>query len=99
MIRTAPRPVGRALDAFVDGLAPPTALAAAQRAWDGAVGEAVAAAAKPVSESGGVLTIACESSVWAQELDLLAPELLERLAAALGGPSITRLRCVCGGRR
>ena len=39
-----------------------------------------------MSERAGVLTVACRSSVWAQELTLLAPELVSRLNAALDGP-------------
>jgi hypothetical protein len=31
--------------------------------------------------------------VWAQELDLLACELIPRLNAALGSPTIRELRC------
>jgi predicted nucleic acid-binding Zn ribbon protein len=57
------------------------------------------AEAEPVSERAGTVTFACRSAVWAQELDLLSAELLERLNEALGGPSLTRLRFVAGGRR
>jgi hypothetical protein len=32
--------------------------------------------------------------VWAQELDLMAPAILERLNRELGGERLTRLRCV-----
>ena len=47
-------------------------------------GAAIAAEAAPVSERAGTVTFACRSAVWASELDLLAPDLLERLNAALG---------------
>ena len=33
-----------------------------------------------------MVTVACESGVWAQELDLLGPDLLTRLETALWGP-------------
>jgi hypothetical protein len=46
-------------------------------------GEAVAAEANPVSERAGLVTVACRSATWAQELDLLQSELLERLNAAI----------------
>jgi hypothetical protein len=36
-----------------------------------------------VAERDGVVTIACRSATWAQELDLLQPELIERLNGAL----------------
>ena len=35
--------------------------------------------AKPVAERAGVLTVSCESSVWAQELDLMSDAIRERL--------------------
>jgi len=38
--------------------------------------------------------VACQSGVWAQELDLLAPDLLTGLEAALGDRLATKLRFV-----
>jgi hypothetical protein len=46
-------------------------------------GEAVVAQAEPVSEREGVVTVACRSATWAQELDLLQTDILERLNGAL----------------
>ena len=46
-------------------------------------GAALAAATAPVAEREGVVTIACESSLWAHELDLLQRDLLDRLNEAL----------------
>jgi hypothetical protein len=40
-----------------------------------------------------VLTVSCEAAVWAQELELIAPELIPRLNAALGADAIRELRC------
>lgn len=91
--RRAPRPLGTAVGALVEQLAPQTGLAAIQRVWADAVGETVAAQAEPTAEHGGVVTVTCSSAVWAQELDLLAPDLVERLNAALGGRRVERLRC------
>ncbi len=96
MRRTAPRPVSAALDRFTADLAPATLLAEVQLAWPAAAGEAFARASEPVSERAGVVTIACRAAVWAQELDLLAPDLLARFEAALGARSVTRLRFVTG---
>ena len=48
----------------------------------------MAVAARPVSERDGVVTVACESGVWAQELELLGPDLLTRLETALGALEI-----------
>jgi predicted nucleic acid-binding Zn ribbon protein len=47
-------------------------------------GEGVAREASPVAERDGLVTVACRSATWAQELDLLQSDLLERLNAALG---------------
>jgi predicted nucleic acid-binding Zn ribbon protein len=83
-----------AIEQLRDELAPETVLADAQLAWREAVGEVIAAQAKPTSERGGVLTVSCSASVWAQELDLMSPDILERLNKRLRGAPLTRLRCV-----
>jgi predicted nucleic acid-binding Zn ribbon protein len=92
--RRAPRSLAFALERIQDELAPPTLLAQAQRAWSKAVGATIEAEAQPVAERAGVLTISCSASVWAQELDLMAPPILEHLNALISGGQITRLRCV-----
>jgi predicted nucleic acid-binding Zn ribbon protein len=98
MSRRAPRPLATALSPLRDALAPATLLADLQRVWPGVAGVAIAREAAPVSERGGVVTIACSASVWAQELDLMAPLLIERLNAALRAGQVRRLRCVTGAR-
>jgi predicted nucleic acid-binding Zn ribbon protein len=92
--RRSPRSVGLAIDRIRDELAPQTVLAEVQRVWPAAVGPAIAAEAQPSSERGGVLTVACSAAVWAQELDLMGPTIVERLNQALRGGQIDRLRCV-----
>jgi predicted nucleic acid-binding Zn ribbon protein len=59
-----------------------------QEAWPGVAGEAVAEQANPVAERRGLVTVACRSATWAQELDLLQSELLERLNGALSGSGV-----------
>ncbi|MDP9228843.1 MAG: DUF721 domain-containing protein, partial [Actinomycetota bacterium] len=74
-------------------LTPSTPLGAVQSVWAEAVGDAIAAEATPVAERDGVVTVACRSSTWAQELDLLAPQTLRKLASALPeGVSVRALR-------
>jgi predicted nucleic acid-binding Zn ribbon protein len=92
--RRSPRTLAHAVDRMRDELAPQTVLAEVQRIWPGAVGPAIASEARPTAERGGVLTISCSASVWAQELDLMAPAILERLNQTLTGGQIERLRCV-----
>ncbi|MGO9819674.1 MAG: DciA family protein [Solirubrobacteraceae bacterium] len=95
--RRAPRPLETAFGHLADELAPETMLAEVQRAWPTAVGEAIAAEAQPTAERGGVVTISCSASVWAQELDLMSPQIVERLNAQLARASVQRLRCVAVG--
>lgn len=94
MRRLAPKPVARVLAEALPRSAPATLLARAQAAWPGAVGEVIAAESAPVSEREGTLTIGCSSAVWAQELELMAADLIVPLNAALGGPRVRRLRFV-----
>jgi predicted nucleic acid-binding Zn ribbon protein len=93
MRRREPRPAGRAVAALADRLAPLTVLADVQRVWPAAVGDAIAAQAEPTGERDGVLVITCASAVWAQELDLMGPDLVGRLNALLGAAQVRALRC------
>ena len=77
--RARPRSLSSALRTVRDQAAPPTLLAAVQTAWPEVTGPAIADEATPVGERDGIISVACRSSVWAQELDLMAPRLLERL--------------------
>ncbi len=96
MRRAAPRPVAVALERLTAGLAPATLLAAVQRAWPDAAGDAFAATCTPASERNGTVFVDCESAVWAQELDLLSERVLERLNGELGADRVTRLRARTG---
>jgi predicted nucleic acid-binding Zn ribbon protein len=92
--RRSPRPAALAFEQIRDELEPATLLAEVQRAWRGAVGAAIALEAQPTAERAGVVTVSCSASVWAQELDLMAPSILERLNALLDSGHVSRLRCV-----
>ena len=93
MRRTTPRPLSQAVAGLTASLAPATTLARVQEVWQRAAGPAIAAAASPTAERDGVLTIGCAAAVWAQELDLMANDLIPRLNAALGSELISELRC------
>jgi predicted nucleic acid-binding Zn ribbon protein len=82
---------------LADELAPATLLAEVQRAWPGVVGPDIAAEAVPTAERAGVVTVSCSASVWAQELDLMASQIVGRLNRALGGKTVHRLRCIAVG--
>jgi len=92
--RRSPRPLSLAIDRIRDDLTPQTLLAKVQRAWPDAVGESIAREARPTGERSGTLTISCSASVWAQELDLMGPTIVERLNSLLRDGEISRLRCV-----
>jgi predicted nucleic acid-binding Zn ribbon protein len=96
--RRAPRPGGEAFRAARDRLAPKTGLAAVQAAWSAALGERLAEVATPVSERAGTLTVECVDAVWAQELDLMQEQLLQRLREELGerAPEALRFRVARG---
>jgi predicted nucleic acid-binding Zn ribbon protein len=95
-VRIAPRPLSTALQSLTATLAPATTLARVQELWEGVTGPAIAAAARPTAERGGVLTVTCTAAVWAQELDLMATQLIPSLNAALGDEAIRELRCRTG---
>jgi predicted nucleic acid-binding Zn ribbon protein len=81
--RRVPRPLATAIGEALERAEPATLLAAVQRAWPAAVGEAIARQASPVAERAGVVTVACASSAWAQELDLLAARIIEKIRPEL----------------
>ena len=94
MRRAGPRPFDAALRDAARRVAPAGLLSRVQACWPDVAGPAVAAEASPVSEHGGTLTLNCHSAVWAQELELLAPQLLERLNAALAEGGAAPLRAL-----
>ena len=100
MRRLAPRPLSSALTAAIGEARPAGLLATVQSVWGPVAGAALAAAATPASERDGTVTVACESGVWAHELELLAPDLTarlnERLEAARDPGRVERLRFVVG---
>ena len=96
MSRAAPRPLSGALARLTSTLAPATTLARVQAGWDTAAGAAIAAAARPIAERDGVVTVLCESSVWANELELIGADLVVRLNRQLAEPAIRELRCKTG---
>lgn len=96
MKKAAPRSLSVALEGLTGVLAPATTLARVQEIWESTTGPAIAAAARPTAEREGVLTVTCAAAVWAQELDLMAGDLVPRLNAALGTEAIRELRCRTG---
>jgi predicted nucleic acid-binding Zn ribbon protein len=96
--RQGPRPITAALDELTRRIEPLTLIARVQRVWDDVAGELVAEETRPVSEGGGTVTIACNSSTWAGELQMLSGDYLKRLNEDLGAspehPFVTHLKFV-----
>lgn len=91
--RRAPRPVALAVERLQQALAPATTLARVQACWPAAVGETISGAAHPTAERDGVLTVSCDAAVWAAELQMMGPELVARLNAALGEALLDGVHC------
>jgi predicted nucleic acid-binding Zn ribbon protein len=96
MRKAAPRSLSVALDGLTATLAPATTLARVQEIWGKATGPAIAGASRPTAERDGVLTVTCDAAVWAQELHLMAADLVPALNGALGEQAIRELRCRAG---
>lgn len=96
MKRLAPRPLSAALASLERSLEPTSVLARVQRVWEQAAGGAVATAAQPIAEREGIVTVSCSDSLWAQELEMMGPEVVERLNESLGETLVARLRCRTG---
>jgi predicted nucleic acid-binding Zn ribbon protein len=94
--KASPHALGDTVRQLRDQAQPATLLAAVQAQWRTAVGEAIAEQSWPVRERDGVITIECRAATWAQELDLLQDELLERVNSALDKPQVQRLRMIVG---
>ena len=90
--RRMPSSFAPSLERAADAVMPATLLAEVQRVWPEAAGPALAAVATPFAERGGTVSVRCGSAVWAQELDLLGPRVVEALNTALGRPAVTRVR-------
>ncbi len=99
--RTGSRTVklGEALDTYLAGsgmLVKSRELLAAL-VWPEVVGEWYARHTEVVRADQGVLTVHCDSAPRAQQLQLDAPEVIDRLNVKLGGHFIRELRAASGG--
>jgi len=93
----SPKPIGAALGRALEGVAPKTPLAEIQSVWARTVGPQIDAVTAVVEEREGVVTIECESTVWAQELEMMGPQLLRKLTSELSGPAPDLLRFRASG--
>ena len=83
---------GEAVQRLAEELAPDTPLGSVQAVWPGVVGEAITGVTTVISEREGLLEVACVSSVWADELSMMEPEIRRRINDALGGDAIESIK-------
>lgn len=92
-----PRRLGETLRDFAGEFEPQTPLARVQAAWERAAGPEFARRCRPVAERDGVITVDCDASVWAAELDLSQAEIVARLRREEGLSELRSLRARTGG--
>jgi len=90
-----PRRLGEVLTPTLDRLASGDE-ARAYAAWARAVGDPVTGGTRPKAFRRGQLTIECASSVWANELTYLGPQILRRMDEVVPGHPVKRFRFVLG---
>lgn len=94
---TFPEPIGDDVRRVLKRFGPTGAMAEIVRAWPDAVGDSIARNAWPARVSrDGTLHVATSSATWAFELGLLAADISDRLAAALGADAPAALRFAPG---
>lgn len=91
--------IGEVVGGFKDRAAPGTRIADVQRVWWEVAGHELASRCRPFSERDGVVHVVCKSSVWAQEVELMSAELVERINGRLGSSWMTGIRCDAASNR
>jgi predicted nucleic acid-binding Zn ribbon protein len=94
--KRGPRKLGGVMREVSAAIGPATPLGRVQAAWAAAAGPEFAARCVPVAERDGVVTVICESAVWAQELDLRQAEITSRLGEEAGIEGVRSLRVRTG---
>ena len=91
-----PQPLGRLVDSLVSeqDWTDRTRVGAVFGRWSALVGPEIAAHCAPQTLTEGELLVVAESTAWATQLRLLAPTILGKLRAQVGGDVVTRLRVV-----
>ncbi|TFV56384.1 DUF721 family protein [Mycobacterium sp. PS03-16] len=91
-----PQPLGAATRdlARSRGWSPRVAEGAVFGQWQAVVGEQIAEHATPTVLRDGVLTVSAESTAWATQLRMVQPQLIAKIAAAVGDGVVTSLKIV-----
>ena len=94
MRRGRERHLGGAFQKLADSIAPTDPLTSATVVWPEVVGAAIAKHSRPSAIRGAELVVECDSSVYAQEIELLSRKVLKGLGEHMNGPAPTALKCV-----
>lgn len=88
-----PMPLGKLVDESITALGwvGPLAEARLLGHWSSVVGSDIAARCQPVSLLDGELKIAAESTAWATQLRLMAPQLLARICREMPAGTVRKL--------
>ncbi|NYJ05422.1 DciA family protein [Petropleomorpha daqingensis] len=91
-----PQPLGRLVDSLVSAQdwSEHTKVGTVFGRWSTLVGADIAAHCEPQTLTDGELLVVAESTAWATQLRLLAPTILSKLRASVGGDVVTKLRVV-----
>lgn len=91
-----PQPLGSLVDSLISqqDWSERTKVGSVFGRWEALVGPEISAHCTPQSLTEGELLVVAESTAWATQLRLLAPTILGKLRAQVGGDVVTRLRVV-----
>jgi len=93
--RRSPTGVGAILEDILARIDPEKRIGLWQK-WDEVVGEPIASHARPSRIEDGVLIVTVSNHTWAQELQLLEEDLIERLNRAFGEARVRDIYFVIG---
>jgi len=92
--REDPQSLTHAIDGLLDtrGWQQQAAMGSVFGRWEQIVGPDLAAHTRPDTFADGELAVTADSTAWATQVRLLAPQLVQRLNAELGDGSVLRVR-------
>lgn len=97
-MKSHPSPISKILASVMDahGMGRMGPLATLDRGWADAVGDTVAAHARPEKLEGRTLTVLVDNSVWMNQLHMLSSEIMEKANGVLGAGSVADIRLRIG---
>ena len=84
--RRTPRPITLSIQELVQRVRPATVLTEVQAVWSEAT--------QLIGVKNGELLVQCESSLWSQEISLLAPQIIRKINQRISAEQpIEKVRC------